>query len=132
MTALAPRRSYAAPRPCLASSSMILVARAVFIGALLLLLAGLPSVAAAKKIMVFGPHPDDESIVAAGRVAEAVAAGHTVKIVVVTNGDFGGLDRGLARQGDSVAAAQVLGVGEQDVIFLGYPDGSLMTIYNAP
>jgi LmbE family N-acetylglucosaminyl deacetylase len=109
-----------------------LFARAVSLGALLLLLAGLPSVAAAKKIMVFGPHPDDESILAAGRVAEARAAGHTVKIVVVTNGDFSGIDRGLARQGDSVAAARLLNVDEQDVIFLGYPDGSLMTIYNAP
>src|SRR5688572_26817790 len=110
---------------------MTLVARAVFLGALLFVLAGLPSIAAAKTIVVFGPHPDDESILAAGRVAEARAAGHTVKIVVVTNGDFSGIDRGLARQGDSVAAARLLGVDEQDVIFFGYPDGSLMTIYNA-
>ena len=111
---------------------MSFVARALYLGALVLALAGIPSVAAAKTILVFGPHPDDESIIAAGTVQAAVAAGHTVKIVVVTNGDFNGVERGLARQGDSVAGAQVLGLTEQDVIFLGYPDGSLLTIYNAP
>ena len=35
------------------------------------------------------------------------------------------------REGESVAAAQVLGLTEQDVIFLGYPDGSMLDIYNA-
>jgi LmbE family N-acetylglucosaminyl deacetylase len=110
---------------------MNLVARAISFGALILALAGSASVAAAKTILVFGPHPDDETLVAGGRVAAAVAAGDTVKIVVVTNGDFNGVERGLARQGDSVAAAQVLGLTEQDVIFLGYPDGSMMQIYDA-
>jgi LmbE family N-acetylglucosaminyl deacetylase len=88
--------------------------------------------AAAKTILVVAPHPDDEALIAAGTVAAAVAAGHTVKIVVVTNGDFAGVENGLARQGESVASAQLLGLTEQDVIFLGYPDGALMTIYNAP
>jgi LmbE family N-acetylglucosaminyl deacetylase len=110
---------------------MNLLARAISFGALILALAGSASVAAAKTILVFGPHPDDETLVAGGRVAAAVAAGDTVKIVVVTNGDFNGFERGLARQGDSVAAAQVLGLTEQDVIFLGYPDGSMMQIYDA-
>jgi LmbE family N-acetylglucosaminyl deacetylase len=98
---------------------------------LLLALAGLPSVAAAKTIMVFGPHPDDETMIAAGRVRAALNSGASVKIVVVTNGDFGGVSVGLMREGESVAAAQVLGLTEQDVIFLGYPDGSMLDIYNA-
>ena len=55
-----------------------------------------------------------------------------MKIVVVTNGDFPGVQTGLARQVESVNAAQVLGLTEQNVIFLGYPDGALMQIYNAP
>jgi LmbE family N-acetylglucosaminyl deacetylase len=37
----------------------------------------------------------------------------------------------LAREGESVAAARVLGLGEEDVIFLGYPDTLLNNIYRA-
>jgi LmbE family N-acetylglucosaminyl deacetylase len=110
---------------------MALLTRLLGLGALLLALAGLPSVAAAKTVMVISPHPDDEALVAAGHVAAAVAAGHTVKIVVMTNGDFFGVEHGLMRQGESVAAAAALGVPEQNVIFLGYPDGSLSDIRNA-
>ncbi|MGH8733168.1 MAG: DUF7402 domain-containing protein, partial [Burkholderiales bacterium] len=78
------------------------------------------------------PHPDDEALIASGTVAAAVAANHTVKIVVITNGDFAGVQTGLARQVESVNSAQVLGLTEPNVIFLGYPDGALMQIYNAP
>ena len=98
---------------------------------LFLALAGVPSVAVAKTIMVFAPHPDDEALIAAGRVRAAVNSGASVKIVVVTNGDAGGVSVGLMREGESVAAAQVLGLTEQDVIFLGYPDASMLDIYNA-
>src|SRR5260221_1690611 len=111
---------------------MNFLVRGVCLGALLLAFAGLAPVAAAKTILVFAPHPDDETLVAAGQVRAAIVAGHTVKIVVVTNGDFGGVQTGLARQGESVAAAQILGLAEQNVIFLGYPDGAMMQIYNAP
>jgi LmbE family N-acetylglucosaminyl deacetylase len=111
---------------------MNLFARVLRAGALILAFAGLPSVASAKTILVFSPHPDDEALVAAGHVRAALAAGHTVKIILLTNGDFQGVQSGLARQGESVAAAQILGLTEQDVIFLGYPDGALMQIYNAP
>jgi LmbE family N-acetylglucosaminyl deacetylase len=111
---------------------MNLFARTLRIGALILAFAGLPSLAAAKTILVFSPHPDDEALLAAGHVRAAVAAGHTVKIVVVTNGDFSGVETGHMRQGESVAAAQVLGLTEQDVIFLGYPDGALLQMYTAP
>jgi len=112
---------------------MILLARALRLAALILAFTALPQFAAAKTILVFAPHPDDESLIAAGRVRAAVLAGDTVKIVVVTNGDAqtGGVDTGLRREGESVAAAQLLGLTEQDVIFLGYPDASMLDIYNA-
>ena len=111
---------------------MSFLVRAVCLGALILACAGLAPVAAAKTILVFSPHPDDEALVAAGHVQAAVAAGHTVKIILLTNGDFAGVDVGAHRQGESVASAQILGLTEQDVIFLSYPDGALMQIYNAP
>src|SRR2546430_10724196 len=115
---------------------MTFLARAVSLGALILALIGLPQFALAKTILVFAPHPDDESLIAAGRVRAAVLAGDTVKIVVVTNGDAqtGGVDTGLRREGESVAAVQLLGGGgltEQDVIFLGYPHASMLGISNA-
>jgi LmbE family N-acetylglucosaminyl deacetylase len=111
---------------------MNLVARAVALGALVLALAGLPGVAAAKSILFIAPHPDDETLVSGGRIREAVLAGDSVKVIVFTNGDIGGVESGLQRQGESVAAAQLLGLTEQDVIFLGYPDAALMDIYRAP
>jgi len=111
---------------------MSFVARALRLGALILTFAGLPCAVAAKTILVVAPHPDDEALTAAGTVRAAIAAGHNVKIVVVTNGDFQGVQTGLARQDESVASAQVLTLGEQHLIFLGYPDGALMQIYNAP
>ena len=111
---------------------MKFVARAFALGALLLALAALAPAAAAKTILFIAPHPDDETLVSGGRIREAVLAGDSVKVVIFTNGDIGGVESGLQRQGESVAAAQLLGLGEQDVIFLGYPDAALMDIYRAP
>ncbi len=90
-----------------------------------------PGAAAAKNILVIGPHPDDETLLAAGITHAGVANGDTVKVVVVTNGDAHGADAAPKREGESVAAAQLLGLSEPDVIFLGYPDGSLMAMYAA-
>jgi len=101
-------------------------------GLLILAFAGLASLASAKTIVVIAPHPDDEALIAAGTVRNAILANDIVKIVVVTNGDFSGVQTGLARQVESVNSAGVLGLAEQHVIFLGYPDGGLGQIYNAP
>jgi LmbE family N-acetylglucosaminyl deacetylase len=101
---------------------------------LLLALASLflaPARSTAKSIMVFGPHPDDEVLIAAGVTRTAVNQGDTVKIVIVTNGDYYGEEAGLTRQAEAVAAAEALGLTEDDVIFLGYPDGSMRDIYEA-
>src|SRR6267142_3054296 len=92
---------------------MRLVIRVLFLGALILASAVLP-------------------LVAGGRIRAAVLAGDTVKIVVVTAGDSaGGVDEAARRAGESVAAAQLLGLTEQDVIFLAYPELGLLQIYNA-
>jgi LmbE family N-acetylglucosaminyl deacetylase len=88
-----------------------------------------PLSASAKSILVFGPHPDDETMVAGGRTRTAVLAGDTVNVVVVTNGDIDGKAMGLLREAESVAAAGVLGVPEQQVIFLGYGDQDMYNIW---
>ena len=96
-----------------------------------LCLAAAPRVACAKTVLVIASHPGDEVLIAAGRVRGAILAGDTVKIALVTNGDIGGTSLGLVRQGESVGAAHLLGVAEQDVIFLGYGEGSLRAIFDS-
>jgi LmbE family N-acetylglucosaminyl deacetylase len=96
-----------------------------------LALAAVPSAARAKTILVVAAHPDDEVIMAAGRVSAARSNGDTIKVVIMTNGDIDGVTSGLQREGESVQSALTLGLTEQDVIFLGYPDGSTRQIYDS-
>ncbi len=94
-----------------------------------LALAAAPAPAGARSIMVVGPHEDDEALLAAGRIRAAILAGDTVTVVLATNGDSNGTDAGLMREGESVAAARLLGVPEQSVVFLGYGDQTLINIW---
>ena len=48
-----------------------------------------------KTVVVFAPHPDDEALCCSGVIYAAKAAGNTVKVVVVTNGDFYGYNTGF-------------------------------------
>lgn len=89
------------------------------------------SVASAKTVMVFAPHPDDEVLMTAGVIRNALQNGDTVKVVVVTNGDYTGVSDGYARLRESVSGLTLLGMDDQDIIFLGYGDASLTNIYNA-
>jgi LmbE family N-acetylglucosaminyl deacetylase len=98
---------------------------------LTLALAASPLPASAKSILVVGPHPDDETMIAGGRTRAAVLAGDTVHVVVATNGDNDGKAAGLVREAESVAAARVLGVPEENVVFLGYGDQSLYRIWSS-
>ncbi len=97
---------------------------------LALALAATARPASAKSILVVGPHPDDETMIAGGRTRAAVLAGDTVHVVVVTNGDNDGKAFGLAREAESVAAARMLGVAEENVVFLGYGDQTLYKIWS--
>lgn len=89
------------------------------------------SLAVAGGLLVVAPHPDDDLLIAAGVIANAKARGEQVKVVFMTNGDFEGQSAGLLREGEAVnAQIQNLGTNEDDVIFLGYPDGGLSEIYH--
>ena len=92
-----------------------------------LLCLGLPAAADAQ-ILVVAPHPDDDLIIASGVVQRALARGEPVRVVYVTNGDFAGTSVGLVRQGEAVAGQAALGLGEDNLIFLGYPDGFVFNI----
>lgn len=84
-------------------------------------------------IMVVVAHPDDDVIIAAGVIHAARLRGEQVTVVYVTNGELvGGPVTGLARQGEAVRAQGLLGVGENDLVFLGYPDNRLGDLYTSP
>jgi LmbE family N-acetylglucosaminyl deacetylase len=99
-------------------------------------------------LLIFAPHPDDESVGAGGIIQHAVAAGKTVRVVFITSGD--GYPQAMAarlkrpvdemrtadfvslastRQLEAVAAATILGLRASDLVFLGYPDGALTEVY---
>ena len=103
----------------------------ILVSLLLVLLAPGAAGAKGRSILVIGPHPDDEALIAAGRVRSAVLAGDTVHLVVVTNGDLDGKSVGLNREGESVSAADLLGVPESAVVFLGYGDQTLHPLWTS-
>ncbi|WP_026486131.1 PIG-L deacetylase family protein [Caldanaerobius polysaccharolyticus] len=99
------------------------------------------------RIMVVAPHPDDESIGAAGVIKEALKMHIPIKVVIFTSGesykraainfskrlhptnkDFYRL--GVQRQRESIVAMQTLGLPRKDLIFLGFADGSLRFLWD--
>jgi len=76
-------------------------------------------------ILVMAPHPDDDIITSSGVISRALRRGEQVHVAYLTNGDLSyGVEGGLLREGEAVAGQGVLGVGEDNLVFLGYPDAS--------
>lgn len=101
-------------------------------------------------ILVFAPHPDDETLGCAGVLRQALVRGHRVRVAVFTNGDgfpafasrIAGkpvdrlapedyLELARYRQNQSRAALRALGGKPEDLVFLGYPDSCLDEVYRA-
>jgi LmbE family N-acetylglucosaminyl deacetylase len=70
-------------------------------------------------------HPDDEVLGMAGVIARTVRAGRPVKVAIATDGNVWGTFEDGRRNAESLAGLALLGVAPADVVFLGYPDGSL-------
>lgn len=88
----------------------------------------LADIAGAGPLLVLAPHPDDESIGCGGLIAAATAAGHAVRVVVLTDGagshpGYPGL--AALRQEEACAAVAELGLPADAIVFLGLPDGAL-------
>lgn len=75
-------------------------------------------------IMVVVPHEDDELLLAAGIIKEAVDNHQKVCVVMATNGDCGCRDYsiGRARLGETIEGLKMLGLTEEKVVVLGYAD----------
>jgi N-acetylglucosamine malate deacetylase 1 len=76
-------------------------------------------------VLVFAPHPDDETIGAGGYIAASIRQGATVKIVLVTDGNKGPTNHTSTRYQEFKKATEILGVEESNLIFMGFPDGKL-------
>lgn len=77
-----------------------------------------------QNILVIAAHPDDEVLMAAGIIRRAVMEKRRISVVVATNGDYLCADysKGSARLQESLDVLTKLGMKEQDIYFLGYPD----------
>ena len=91
------------------------------------------------RLIVFSPHPDDESLAAAGLIQRVLENEGKVLVVFMTNGDgyVEGVRRslgrddltpadfiryGVKRRGEAVGAISALGLQAEDGMFLGFPD----------
>lgn len=100
-----------------------------------------------ERVLILAPHPDDEVIGCAGVIQQALKAGARVKIIYLTNGDHNELafivyekritirrgefvHMGQVRQKEAVKAMKFLGLSENDLVFLGYPDFGTFTIFS--
>jgi LmbE family N-acetylglucosaminyl deacetylase len=105
--------------------------------------------AASDRILVVAPHIDDEAIAAAGYVSAARAVGAEVYVVYLTAGDCNRtsarmmgrtlrpkpsvyLRMGERRFGEALEAMERLKVPRANVFLLGYPDGGLRAMLDAP
>ncbi len=75
-------------------------------------------------IMIIVPHEDDEILMAAGIIDQAVRDKKKVTVVMATNGDYEGTDTvsGAVRLPETIAGLKVLGLTGENIIFMGYAD----------
>ncbi len=99
------------------------------------------------RVLVLAPHPDDEVIGCGGVIQKAVAMGLPLRVVFLTCGDANEWSflvyrkrpvvmpkavraMGVVRHDEALAAARVLGVATNQLVFLGYPDFGVLDIWN--
>ena len=90
-----------------------------------------------KKVIVFAPHPDDETWGCGGTIAKRISEGYEVLIVVMTDGRYAfqkmlGIDSDPTpeelkeiRKDEVKRAVKILGVPGKNIVFLGFIDGKL-------
>jgi len=107
----------------------------------------MPEIQSNDRVLILAPHPDDEAIAACGVIQKSLEAGAKVKVAYLTNGDANQLSfiifekklvafptqfvySGELRRKESIAGMKALGLNEDDLVFLGYPDfGTLNILY---
>lgn len=79
-------------------------------------------------LMVIVPHEDDEMNMAGATIYGAKQEGLRVIIVFITNGDYE--YRSSIRFNDTYRMAREMGIPQEDIIFLGFPDHVMNDISN--
>jgi LmbE family N-acetylglucosaminyl deacetylase len=98
-------------------------------------LAGVDEILGGQRALILAPHPDDESLGCGGLIAAACAVGLPPVVVLLTDGAashpgsklypparLAALRRDEVRQ-----AARILGLPDDNLYCLGYPDGALLS-----
>lgn len=85
-----------------------------------------------RRLLAIGAHPDDNEVGCGGTVAKLTRQGWEATFIVCTNGNKGSHDPQMSaytlseiRETEQRAAAEALGVQNENVIFLRYNDGEL-------
>lgn len=99
----------------------------------------IPALTKNDRVLIFAPHPDDETIGCAGIIQQAVKSGASVHVMYLTNGDHNELAfivykkrlvlfrsefvaMGKVREEEARKAMKLLGLSDDNLTFLGYPD----------
>lgn len=94
------------------------------------------------RLMVFAPHPDDETLGAGGLIQRVLQRYGTVRVIFVTNGDgyvdgvrtevhrrrtstADFIEYGERRHREALRAVHDLGLSDADAVFLGFPDDGI-------
>ena len=83
--------------------------------------------------MILAPHQDDELILCGSFINRIKSKGYEIFIVFTTNGDYNKQVENI-RLEESLKVAQIYGIPEENIIFLGYAneyDPGCKHIYNA-
>jgi len=85
-----------------------------------------------KTILVFTPHPDDDTFAMGGTLARMAANDNKIIIVIYTNDNRGSKDLEMTRErlarirrAEEEEACRILGIPKENLIWLGYEDGDL-------
>ncbi|MBI5095411.1 MAG: PIG-L family deacetylase [Candidatus Hydrogenedentes bacterium] len=85
-----------------------------------------------KTVVVFTPHPDDDTFACGGIMKILARNKNKVHVVIYTNDNKGSLDLDMTRErlaqirrAEEEAACEVLGISKENITWLGYEDGDL-------
>ncbi|MCC6391650.1 MAG: PIG-L family deacetylase [Bryobacterales bacterium] len=85
-----------------------------------------------KTIMLFTPHPDDDTFCCAGTLSMLARNGNNIYIAIYTNDDKGSYDLDMTserlariRKAEEEESCRILGIPKQNILWMGYHDGML-------
>ncbi len=85
-----------------------------------------------KSVLLFTPHPDDDTFCCAATLALLAKNGNQVRIVIYTNDDKGSYDPDMTserlariRKAEEEEACRVLGIPRENILWMQYHDGML-------